>query len=353
MARLLLRHSRVSHMVLTDASYKVFISRKDNGALCYKIHNKVAVVCGDPLSERKLYKPLLQEFQSALGLSNRHIAFLGMSENFAEYAMTQRWITLNFGIERFTNPLTNSILEGTSSKRIYTQARQLLDPRKGCLELELYNPSSNRNTYLESLMMKVYEDWRRSREDGDKIQSYLTLLDFDCYPGEIFYLIVKNGFNEVQGFAGLRRLGEEQGYHLDPCIESAFGPRGVADLLTIASMALLKSMGVRGMSLGYEPSTELYDATRLTTSPSRVLQPLYCKVNQMLHLQGKCEHHNRFKPDDSQNAQLHLIFPMARLPRLQQLLAITATVHLDSRHLLKGILLAGQRSIKSSQIQKQ
>lgn len=333
---LLMRFGGVSHMVLTDKSYEIFISTEVQGALCYKLHHDVAVICGDPLCELKSYARILQEFQTKKQLSTKRIAFLGVSDEFRLYAASRRWISLNFGVERSINPITNSILAGACSKRIYAQSRQLLDPKRGGLQLLIYKPDEERNALLEAQMMAVYEDWRVSREGSAKVQSYLTLLDFGAYPGELFYLYAKNENGEIHGFAGLRKLGADKGYHLDPCIEATFAQRGVADLLVVASMALLRSLNIGSLSLGYEPLAELSSVAGATTVSSRILRSLYQEANQILNLEGKRKHNDRFKPDDSQTTSLYIILPTRKLPRIQQLLAVAATVHLDVRHIVKS-----------------
>lgn len=122
-------HGRVSHMVLMDTSYNIFMSKEGYGALCYKHHSNVAVICGDPLCEPNLYDHILREFQSEHELSTQSIAFIGMSEAFRQFAERKQWLLLNFGTERSVDPTANPILAGACGKRIYSQSRQLLDPK--------------------------------------------------------------------------------------------------------------------------------------------------------------------------------------------------------------------------------
>lgn len=335
LGNLLLRYGGVSHMVLMDNSYETFNSIEVQGALCYKMHHGVAVICGDPLCEPEAYTHILQEFQVRKKLSTKRMAFLGVSNDFRVYAESRKWISLNFGVERRINPITNPILNGACSKRIYAQSRQLLDPQRGGMELLIYNPHTERNMLLEARMMSIYEDWRVSREDSDKVQSYLTVLDFGAYPGELFYLYAQNQEGEIQGFAGLRKVSAGKGYHLDPCIEATSAQRGVADLLVVASMALLRTLNVGSLSLGYEPLAELSNIAGATTVSSRILRSTYQEANRVLNLEGKRKHNDRFKPEDSQTTNLHIVLPTKKLPRIQQLLAIGATVHLDIRQILK------------------
>ncbi|KAF2010808.1 hypothetical protein BU24DRAFT_46343 [Aaosphaeria arxii CBS 175.79] len=326
---LLSRYSQVAHMVLTDASYAVFITREVPGAICYKVHNDLAVICGDPLCEPYLFDSVLREFQLETGRSTRQMAFLGMSETFKQFAIDKQWVSINFGIERTLNPVTNPILSGACSKRIYAQARQLLDPQRGGLELAMYDPAHEQNDQLESAIMDIYNQWHLSREDSSKVQSYLTLFDFRSYPGEIFYIYIKDKDGRIHGFGGLRKLGKNQGYHLDPCVEAVDAQRGTADLIVVASMSLLKTLGIGCLSLGYEPVADINNMTGTSKLTSQVLGTLYQRLNDSLQLEGKRKHNDRFKPDDAQNANLYLVFPTKRLPRLQQLLAVLATVHLD------------------------
>jgi lysylphosphatidylglycerol synthetase-like protein (DUF2156 family) len=310
-----------------------------NAALCYKFHGSVAVICGDPLCEPRLYDHILHEFQIEYEVSAEELAFLGMSETFKEFAERQQWSLLNFGIERVINPVTNCILSGACGKRTYAQSRQLLDPNRGGLKLMLYNPDASRDEQIESTLRDIYERWRVSREESTKFQTYLTIMDFRSYPGQMFYLYAVDSSGRMYGFAGLRRLREGRGFHLDPCIEATSAPRGVGDLLLIASMALLKSFRIRSLSLGYEPLIELPEGPRFPKMSDRILRVLYRQAAHALNLEGKRQYHDKFKPDDTQSANLYLIFPTTSLPRLQQLQAVTETVHVNLLHTLKSAFL--------------
>ena len=333
---LLSQYSQTAHMALTDKRYKLFISPGRHGGICYRFHENVAVICGDPLCKLESFSRLLADFRLQFGLSETNIVFLGISRAFKVYADRNRWISIDIGVERIITPLTNPILLGVCSKRIYAQVRQLLDSKRGGIELEIYNPRIARNMRAESEMKDIYNSWRTLRQRSSKPQSYLTILDFGTYPGVLFYICAKDPNGRLCGFAGLRRLGADRGYHLDPCIEAVWAKRGVADLLSVASMALLKSLSMSDLSLGFEPTTDSSVMSMSTGKPLGPLRSLQRNISQLLQLEGKKKHNDRLKPDDSKNAQLYVVFPVVTFPRPQQLFALMGSVHMDVRHVMRS-----------------
>lgn len=301
-------HSSVLHMGLTDVSFGVFINKNNDAALCFKIEKGVAVICGDPMCEPKFFDRTLQEFRHRYRHIARHVAFLGVSESFASYAKKMSWVTVQFGVERIINPLSNPLLAGNEGKRIYIRSMQLLHPENVGLKLDIYDPSHSRDPPLEAAMAHAYESWRTARQDSQKVRTFLTIFSVSSTPSGMMYLYIRGSDGALHGFAGLRKLGVERGYHLDPCIETPWASKGNSDLLIIAAMALLKYLGVSYLSLGYKPSNNIGEITGMPRLIIWAARSLYHHLFQTLFIDGKMKFQNCFRPDDNQKSSLCLVF---------------------------------------------
>jgi hypothetical protein len=68
-----------------------------------KVHDKVAVVGGDPFCEPDRFDSIFSEFAAYHKTFGWSIAFLGATYVFASYSRGNRWPTMQFGIERVLN----------------------------------------------------------------------------------------------------------------------------------------------------------------------------------------------------------------------------------------------------------
>ncbi|RAL12579.1 uncharacterized protein BO97DRAFT_443164, partial [Aspergillus homomorphus CBS 101889] len=176
------RYGQVSHMGVLDPSYSLFVNRSRTAVLCFKVLNKVAVVSGDPMCAAEQFGPLLSEFQTYRKSRRLGIAFLGTSERMVHYAhrtqslhAKQNWTLLEFAKERVLNPTTNAVLLEQSGKRIVMQNKQLLNPSKGGITLDVYVPPersssssvsvstegepSSSSEDLQSQLHAIYTNW--------------------------------------------------------------------------------------------------------------------------------------------------------------------------------------------------
>jgi Phosphatidylglycerol lysyltransferase, C-terminal len=306
------RYGRISHMGILDPSYTFFINQARTAALYYKVKNNVAVVGGDPLCERELFSEVLKEFTTYRKAHKYGIAFLGASDEFAKYAREQKWVTMHFGIERVLNPLTNPILlenGGRTGKRMASSNRQLLDPKKGGLSVEVYCPSIARRPELQEELVGVYDAWRDHRNQSGIPQAYITVYDPFALPELMTYIYTKDHEGRPNGFAALRKLGANNGFHIDPCIAAPAAPKGVTDLLVFSAMALLNKAGISYLSFGFEPLDTLGEITGMPKSIAKITRIVHKEIFQGLRVGGKKEYHAKFRPDETQESGLFLVFP--------------------------------------------
>jgi hypothetical protein len=329
------RFGRVSHMGILDPSYTFFINQERSAALYYKVKNNVAVVGGDPLCEHELFPHLLKDFAVYRKARKYGIAFLGASDDFAKYAKEQKWVTMKFGIERVLNPLTNPILlenGGRTGKRMMSSNKQLLDPKKGGLSVEVYSPSVAKRPDLQEQLVGVYDAWRDHRNQSGIPQAYITVYDPFALPDLMTYIYTKDRDGKPNGFAALRKLGANNGFHIDPCIAAPGTPKGITDLLVFSAMALLNKAGISYLSFGFEPLDDLGEITGMPNLIAKLTRVVHREMFQGLRVGGKKEYHAKFKPDELQESGLHLVFPDG-IPGVRHMTAIVHHANISVRKL--------------------
>lgn len=318
-----------------DHSYSFFLNDQRDGALYYKVLNKIAVVSGDPLCCPTRYVPLLEEFRAFCKRRHWGVAMIGASDDMANIAKQQKhWVTMGFGSEKVINPMTNPLLLGTGGKRTVTKCNQLL---KAGMTVELYCPSYQYDPMIENEIVRIYEEWRSNRNDerGD-CQAFITVFDILALPRLMAYVYTKDAQGCINGFAALRRLGN--GFHIDPFISSADAPRGTTDLLLFASMALCRDAGISNLSLGFEPMSELGEVTGMSKTMTDLTRKVHGKIFGQLPLSGKKTFYQRFYPDEEQESGLHIIF--LQTPGPKHMLAMVHFANIS----LRGVIRDGMSS---------
>ncbi|EWY80868.1 hypothetical protein FOYG_16785 [Fusarium oxysporum NRRL 32931] len=328
-------YTRTSHMGILDPTYKIFTSQDGYGSLIYKIQDGTVIVTGDPLCSDQCREPLLNElrrFRWARGLS---LAFVGVSEDFAMYAQNQGWMTMSFGHERVLNPLTNKVLRKVAGKRMLSQNKQLLDRKRGGISIHLYNPSMTEiDLDLEKKLQDLYDDWRshKNRENEGASRAFVTVYDLFSYPQSTMFLYTTDSKCNVNGFAALRSLGTQPGYHIDPCIASQDAPRGITDLLIITAMQLLQSAGIGFLSLGFEPIDDLQEIKGQTNLQSRLWRRGYKHTIKSVPVVGKAAYFKKFHPDESLGSKLFICLPTKGIP-LRSSIALLHFANMSVRQL--------------------
>ena len=330
------RFGRVSHMGILDKSYTFFINKARDAALYFKVKNNIAVVGGDPMCERGMFPKVLEEFSDYRKKHQLGIAFLGASEDFAQYAKEQKWATMQFGMERVLNPLTNPVLlekGGKTGKRMTNQNKQLLDPKKGGLTVEVYSPLVSKDPLLQEQLVGVYDAWRNHRNESGAPQAYITVYDPFALPELMTYIYTKGRDGKPNGFAALRQLGANNGFHIDPCIAAPGAPRGITDLLIFAAMALLNKAGISYLSFGFEPLDELGEITGVPKCLTKITRRVHHQVFGGLRVAGKKDYHAKFRPDESQQSALFLVFPDG-IPGIRHMTAMVHIANISVRQLV-------------------
>lgn len=327
---LISRYGRVSHMGILDKSYTFFITKDRTAALYYKIKSKVAVVGGDPLCPPDLFPHVLTEFEKYRKKWGLGLAFLGAGQTFVNYARTQKYTTMYFAFERVLNPMTNPILYSNAGKSIARTARNLLDPTKDGLTLEVYTPALGKNAVLQQQLVNVYEAWRSARNDSGRPPAYITVYDPFALPELITYIYTRDRTGLPNGFAALRLLGAEQGYHLDPYVATPGAPKGITDLLIYSAMSLLNTAKISHLSLGYEPLNDLGEIQGMPKAFHNIARKVHKRIFDGLHVAGKEDYHDKFHPDLEQQQNLYLVFPPG-LPSLRHMTAVTHVANIKLR----------------------
>ncbi|KIY02034.1 uncharacterized protein Z520_02172 [Fonsecaea multimorphosa CBS 102226] len=332
------RFGKVSHMGILDPSYRFFMTKDRQAALYYKVRNNVAVVGGDPLCEPAEYDRLLEEFRRLRKRRRWGMVFLGATDEFASYASKQKWVTMRFGTERVLNPLNNPVLQEKEQKRMITQNKQLLDPEKGGISVHAYAPAQGRDENLERELRQVYDLWRESRNQSGQPQAYMTVFDPFAIPMLMTYLYTTDRQGQCNGFAALRKIGANKGYHIDPYCSTPAAPKGITDLLVFSAMSLLQQAGIGYLSFGFEPATQLDEVTGLSRPTTALTKSCYRRAFRHLPIGGKKAYHDKFRPDPALDSGLHIIYPSGA-PSLQDALATLHFANVEVRELLKREIL--------------
>ncbi|RHZ67141.1 protein ergS [Aspergillus thermomutatus] len=333
--RLATQYGQASHMGLLDPSYNVFVDGDRTGGLCFKVLNRVAIVMGDPMCDPSQISNVLDEFNRYRRQKRWDISFLGARETLLGYAKThnKKWTVLQFGKERVLNPLMNEVIHETHGKRILTQNRQLLNPSKGGITLDIYTPSPQTDYGLEIELCAIYEEWRMARNKSGRLQAFITEYDPFLMPSLMTYIYSRGQDGRVNGFAALRWIGAKNGYHVDPCIAAPGAPKGISDLLIFASMAWLRQIGISYLSFGYEPSDSLAEVSGMPSPIAHLTRQIYRYTFQRLPIGGKKTYFDKFKPDDEQDSPLYLIFP-SKIPEPRPVIAMAHVANISIRKLL-------------------
>ncbi|KAL4746598.1 hypothetical protein BDW72DRAFT_184607 [Aspergillus terricola var. indicus] len=335
--RLALEYGLPSQMGLLDPNYSIFINEQKSGGVCFKVLNKVAVVLGDPLCHSTQIPSLMADFKLYRRQKRWGVSVLGAGKELVEYsAYTEEGTStiVQFGHNRVLNPLTNEVIHETSGKRILTQNRQLLNPSKGGISLDIYTPSVHGTDYkLEWELSSIYHDWCIARNATEKPQAFITEYDPFLMPTLMTYIYARNSHGTVLGFAALRWVGMKGGYHVDPCIAGPGARKGITDLLLFASMAYLRQQGVSYLSVGYEPSESLAGISGLPGPLAPLTDRLYQFTFHRLPISGKRAYFDKFRPDDAQCEPVYLIFS-SKLPRPRDVVAVAHAANIKLRRLV-------------------
>lgn len=323
--------SRTAHMGILDPSYKLFTSNQGYGSLVYKVKSGAAVIAGDPLCSPEHIQPLLDEFQQFRGDRRLRIVYIGASAAFAKHSEKQGCVTMHFGRERVLNPQTNPLLRNKAGKRTISQCRQLLDPARGGISVGVYAPSVNGyDPALEEELQAVYDGWRADRDTSrpSNAQAFITQYDLFSRPDITMFLYTCDSDGHANGIAGLRYLGANSGFQLDPCVASEDAPRGITDLLVISAMQLLRNSGVSYLSLGFEPYGELKEVTGRDGFLAKLTRDGYRRVMGSIKASGKQTHNDKLRPDEDQESGLYIILPRGLL-HLREISALIKAANVD------------------------
>ena len=320
--------SCTSHMGLLDHSYSTFTSI--HGAVLYQVQHRTMVIFGDPMCHKEHLTFLLAEVKQFCRAQKLRMAFMGVSRSFAVYTQDQKWLGFKFGTEKTLNTATNPILRNGSGKRILSQNRHLLDPKRGGVKISLYAPSvTGVNRELEDAIQHLYDDWRRAR-DTRGAQTFVTVYDLFFFREKTMFLYATLS-GKVLGMAMLRYVGARDGFHIDPCIASHDAPRGVSDMLIVMAMQMLDKAGVTQLSLGLEPARDLQVLRGGWYGP--LARGAYRKVANSTQLSGKTLYNSKFHPDEGLDEDVFVVFPGSAFP-LRQVRAVMEVAHIRQPNIL-------------------
>ena len=352
------KYGLATHMGVLDPSYHIFVSQHGYGSAVYRIRHRTAVITGDPLCSADDLEPLMGEFFQFSCHRKLHVAFMGVSEVFADYAKKRGWTTILFARERVLNPQTNMVLRKQAGKRMMAQNRRLLDPHRLGLSVYTYSPSSSTfNPKLEVGLQTIYDEWRRGRnsQSSSGPQAFITVFNLFSYPDVTMFVYATDSSGTIVGFAELRSTGAVDGFHLDPCVATPDAPSGTTELLITMSMLLLREAGIGNLSLGFEPLSDLTEISGQPNLKTSVARWGYRQIISSLPIKGKTAFNDKFKPDKALEGSLYIAMPRVAWP-LRQGAALMHIANIKLGRLLgvkvselKGRLRKAERRRKEQQ----
>lgn len=327
------RFGGVQHGGMLDKKYRFFVNKAQDAALSFIVKDKIAVLGGDPLCEPSKYSSILAEFKLYRKQKGLGIAILGGGPELLEYAKAAGWVAMRFGTERVLNPMNNDVLKQKAQKQIIRQNKQLLDPERGGLTLHVYSSANGSNPGLEAQLAGVYEAWRNARNTSGVPQAYTTIYDPFALPSLMIYVYTRDKEGVPNGFAALRRMGNRDGYYIDPCVAAPGAPRRITDLLYFSAMALLNDIGCSYLSIGMEPCAEL-EIHGFPNLVKRMATQLHSRLFKGLKLAGKQEYFNKFRPDEELSTGVHLMFPSG-VPSVRHVASVLHATNISVRKLVR------------------
>ncbi|ETN41568.1 uncharacterized protein HMPREF1541_03504 [Cyphellophora europaea CBS 101466] len=326
--RLLGQYGRMTHMGVRDHAYQFFLNPSRTGVVSYRLIDRVAVVSGDPICPISRYQSVLEEFQNYCRTRHWQYAITGASAEMARISKELGWTTVQFARERALDVRSNPVLLGGEGKRIRTQCKQLM---KSGTQLSIYCPTYQRDLRLEQEISDLYETWRAERNDTRSVQAYVTVFDLFSLHRLMVFIYSQDPLGKINGFAALRKL--KDGYHVDPLIARANAPRGMVDLLLVASMAFLREAGVQRLLLGVEPLEELGEISGMSRALESLTRKSHKLVSNELPLSGKKGFNDRFRPAKALEEQLFLVYPNS--PSMRQSVAMAHFANISFHAALK------------------
>jgi len=340
------RYGGAAHGGALDRTWSFYLAPDKDAAILFKVRDGIAVVGGDPLCRPDLFSKSLSEFKQHRKRHGWGMAFLGATDALLEHAKAKRWVTIRWGTERVLNPLTNPVLQEKATKQLIRQNKQLLDPAKQAVTLDLYDPAAGRDAALERSIDAVYDAWRAERNETKANSAHTTVYDITALPSLMLYLFTRDAAGAINGFAALRRNGARNGYYVDPVVAAPGAPRRIPDLLHFASMAVLHGMGVAHLSLGTEAAAALtltgVRAPRVRAWAAGAYDALF----DALRLGGKREYYDKFRPDAAREAAVHMVFAAAA-PGPRHVLAVCHVSNIGIRKVVWEKMDVGGRMRRS------
>jgi lysylphosphatidylglycerol synthetase-like protein (DUF2156 family) len=186
----------------------------------------------------------------------------------------------------------------------------------------------------------AYLPLRRHHRNGSKrLHAYITVYGPFALPDLMTYLYNKDRNCVPNGFAALRMLGANRGYHVDPYVAAPGAPKGITDLLLYGAIALLSAAKIAHLSLGYEPLDDIGEITGMPSSFSNVSRKAYRRIVLRLRLARKKGYHDKFRPDETQQSNLYLVFPPG-VPSLRHIAAIIHAANIK----IWAVIFGGKRN---------
>lgn len=289
--------------LLEEDCYAYSIPEID-GFVGYKLEPSHAVVFGDPVCAPE-NKPLLAKaFQTYCQTNNLGVVYTIVSQEFAEWGSSKEGlegVALEFGKNYVLNPMQNPV-NNTGSKAVLVRKKVKHALNEGVVVHEYLGDDKAIEDEIEQVAMS----WLQKREGIQVYLSHITLFN-DRIGKRWFYAKQKD---RIVGFALLNQIEVKQGWLLNNLMMVKDAPKGLSELLVIATLQALEKENCHFVLAGPVPAQELGNIIGLGPLGSSFVRWCFKTAKYVLKLEGHEAFWEKFQPIIEKS---YLLFPKKNL----------------------------------------
>jgi lysylphosphatidylglycerol synthetase-like protein (DUF2156 family) len=301
--------SAASNAVL-DPSCNVFSLPEIEGIICYRIEASCAIIYGNPVCRPEDRQKLVQAFHHDCQTKTLNIIYIGVNENFANWAIDNVCKALvEFGEELVMDPhMDPKARTGVNASLVRRKVRHAQKEGTEILEYLSYDQK------IEEALEKVGQSWLENRQ-GPQVHISNIRLFSDRIGKRWFY--AKKG-DKIVGVMMLNKLEAHQGWLLNHLMFTPEAANGTPEFLLTTALETLANEGCHFVTFGSVPAPQLGEIKGLNKFTEFMSRILYKVTRKIFHLDGRKKFWEKFHPESERS---FLLFSQPRIGR-KELIAL-------------------------------
>lgn len=275
-----------SSEAILDIACQYFSHPHLEGVIGYRSSPGWAIVFGDPICPSNNISALTKAFHEECEKNNLRIAYLCVSEKFADWAMDHVCsIKLEVGEELIFNPQEDPC-QGHKRWRL----RNTINfPVRQGVKVEEY---LTQDPEIEKAILEIGKTWVAARTGA---QIHTGSIEFFKHRNHKrwFYLTYRD---VCIGMALLCRLEAHDGWLLKYLITVPHVPRGTSELLMVSILNKLKEEGCQFLTYGMVPAKQLGEVQGISRLSEWMARMCYRGAKRYFHLENRKDYWNKFRP---------------------------------------------------------